>query len=571
MKIIAIIAVYNEELHLPYCLEHLWAQGIQTYIIDNGSIDRTPEIARSFLNRGVIHLERFSRPGMFELDPLLRRKEEIALELKADWYIHHDADEIRHAPNPHRTLAEGVLAVDRAGYNAINFDEFVFIPTGPDENYEHGGFVEEMQYYYFFEPMLQRRINAWKNFGQQIDLHNSGGHQVQFQGRRVYPHNFIMRHYMALSHAHIIRKYCGRIRSEVERREKGWGNERASLHPDQIPFPERNRLRRVSTDNTWDCSDPWKVHAIFEKVSLLPREGEVGGKETIELRPPAPFIVGVEDSGAVLLRLMLNSHPDWAILPETRFIPEISRQWRETKDQREFFLQALVKQSTWKDFHIDPNVLRTRIAAINPSDLTQLLRAFYKLYAENSNKPRWGDGTLGYVISMELIQKLIPEARFIHVIRDGRDVVQSHRNNSSNPHFIEEAASQWVWTIAQARRQAQNLNHYLEIQYEKLTLNPTDTLKQICEFISLPGDPAMLSYQIPASGQLMEFDQKTIAPRGDKVMCGAKKRLTMNSPSAPRLESNRIGNWRNEMTISEKKAIEAIAATMLRELGYELE
>lgn len=100
MKIVAIMAVYNEELHLPRCLKHLREQGIQTYIIDNGSMDRTPEIARSFLNRGVIHVEAFPRRGIFQWERLLRRKEEIALELGAEWFIHHGADEIRQAPNP---------------------------------------------------------------------------------------------------------------------------------------------------------------------------------------------------------------------------------------------------------------------------------------------------------------------------------------------------------------------------------------------------------------------------------------------------------------------------------------
>ncbi len=50
------MSVYNEELYLPRCLNHLWEQGIETYIIDNGSLDRTSEIARSFLNSGLNHV-----------------------------------------------------------------------------------------------------------------------------------------------------------------------------------------------------------------------------------------------------------------------------------------------------------------------------------------------------------------------------------------------------------------------------------------------------------------------------------------------------------------------------------
>ena len=530
MKIIAILSVYNEELHLHYCLEHLCEQGIQTYIIDNSSIDRTREIASSFLNRGVIHIEIIPRRGMFELDRLLCRKEELTLELKADWYIHHDADEIRQAPDTYRTLSEGIHAVDRAGYNAINFDEFVFLPTDFGENYEHENFVKEMQYYYFFEPVPQHRINAWKNSGQKVDLHSSGGHQVQFHGRRVYPRNFIMRHYIALSRSHVIRKYCGRVRSELERREKGWGNERASIRPEQIQFPDRSRLCQVSPDNYWDRLDPWKVHPIFERASLLPREEKIDVTETNETLIPVPFIVGVEHSGTALLRLLLNSHPDLAILSGTRFFSDVNHEWLETKDNYESFFRSIVKIPNCDNFDIDSGSFKKRIASIKPFNSAEGLRVFYKLYAENFGKLRWGDETPSYVLSMELIRKVMPEARFLHIIRDGRDVALSLRKKSPDSLSIEDTASQWVWMIAQARRQAQNLSYYMEIQYEKLILNPSETLKQICRFISLPWNPAIHAY---------------------------------------RTERSKIGAWQKDMTNSEIKRFEVIAGTMLRELDYE--
>lgn len=275
MKIIAIMAVYNEELYLPQCLRHLWEQGIQSYIIDNGSTDRTAEILRSFLGRGVINIEQFPRYGVYEWEPILRRKEELSYELPADWFIHHDADEIRQAPYPYRTLIEGIKIVDNEGYNSINFDEFVFVPTGVKGNYEYKNFIEEMKYYYFFKPGPQHRINAWKHFGQKIDLHSSGGHQVKFEGRRVYPKNFIMRHYMVLSLQHAIIKYCEKAYSEVEHREKGWHGPRAIIRPDQINFPDRKRLNMVTDDNSWNRSAPWKIHAIFEKVESISKLNRV--------------------------------------------------------------------------------------------------------------------------------------------------------------------------------------------------------------------------------------------------------------------------------------------------------
>ncbi|MCB0258271.1 MAG: glycosyltransferase family 2 protein, partial [Calditrichaeota bacterium] len=61
MKIIALMSVYNEELYLRRCLSHLREQGIAVYLIDNGSTDRTREIAETFLGNGVIGIETLPR------------------------------------------------------------------------------------------------------------------------------------------------------------------------------------------------------------------------------------------------------------------------------------------------------------------------------------------------------------------------------------------------------------------------------------------------------------------------------------------------------------------------------
>src|SRR5215468_9856188 len=144
MRIVALLAVRNEERYLKRCLEHYRQQGIETCLIDNGSTDRTLQIAEGFLNRGVIRIEHLPFSGVFELETQLRCKERLAAEIAADWFIHCDADEIREAPRHYKTLREGIEVVDRQGYNAIDFDEFVFLPTADDESFEGRDYVEAM-------------------------------------------------------------------------------------------------------------------------------------------------------------------------------------------------------------------------------------------------------------------------------------------------------------------------------------------------------------------------------------------------------------------------------------------
>lgn len=262
MQIVAIFAVFNEVRFIERSIQHLIQQGVDSYVIDNQSTDGTLEIAKSFLGRGVIGVETFPRYGVFELAKQLRRKEQLHQELGADWYLHQDADQFRYAPNPYKSLAEGIAAADHSGYNAIDFDVFEFVPTSSDEDYDNGRFIEEMRYYYCFSPCPIFQVKAWKNFGQKIDIATSGGHLVEFEGRKIFPQPFIQRHYIALSLQHAIEKYCKRTFSQEEL-AWGWHGSRATIRPDEFFFPDRSMLKEVTEDNTWDTSDPRKERLLL--------------------------------------------------------------------------------------------------------------------------------------------------------------------------------------------------------------------------------------------------------------------------------------------------------------------
>lgn len=279
LKVVALLTVRNEELHLERCLKHLYSQGIETCLIDNGSTDRTLEIAKSFLERGVFRIEHLPFHGCFEWEKILLNEEKLASEINADWFIHHDADEIREAPKPYISLLEGIQDADRQGYNAINFDEFVFIPTSDDEDFEGKDYVKEMQYYYFFEPYPLRRVNAWKKTAN-IDLHSSGGHRVEFAGQKIFPVSFILRHYIVLSKHHAIAKYGNRVFSEAEL-AKGWHGDRKKFSAEKIKFYGRDSLKKIDNFSqwNWDKSDPWVKHEIFS----YPEEGKVEVTESRNL------------------------------------------------------------------------------------------------------------------------------------------------------------------------------------------------------------------------------------------------------------------------------------------------
>jgi len=263
MRIVALLAVRNEELYIEKCIKHLIDQGIDICLIDNGSTDKTLEYAKQFLNKGLFRIETLPFKGYSDLFERLKFKEKLCLEIDSDWFIHHDADEIREAPPPYKTLFEGIMDVDKKGYNVINFDEFVFIPTETDVSFENTDYVNEMKHYYYFSRGPLRRMNAWKNTLSPVDISQSGGHKILFDKMRIFPHNFILRHYIFLSYSHGIRKYNNKkyLKKAVE--EFGWHEERAFFKPGDFTLPTAAQMKTLSKDRDFDRSDPIIRHPFF--------------------------------------------------------------------------------------------------------------------------------------------------------------------------------------------------------------------------------------------------------------------------------------------------------------------
>ena len=142
--------------------------------------------------------------------------------------------------------------------------------------------------------------------------------------------------------------------------------------------------------------------------------------------PPAPFVVGLSRSGTTLLRLMLDAHPLVAIPTGTFFIPDAARACAASPRPARTFLELLTSHWKWPDFHLDARALRQPVEALDPFDLGEALRAFYRMYAGRFGKQRYGDKS-AYLWEMEAVQEPLHQAGVVDLIRDGRDVALSIR------------------------------------------------------------------------------------------------------------------------------------------------
>lgn len=260
MRVVALLATYNERRFIGHCLKHLHEHGVDTYLIDNDSTDGTVQIAERHRGRGLVGIESFPRGELYGWHALLERKEQLARELDADWLIHLDADEVRLPPPGERTLAEALARADREGYNAVNFIEYTFIPTREEPDHDHLDFARTLRTYYPFAPAFPHQLKAWRK-ADDAEIAWSGGHKVRFAGLRMHPTSFPMRHYLFLSPAHAVEKYVER-RYDPREVDSGWHGWRARLTPDDIRLPSASELRVSRSDTDLDASRPRVRHYV---------------------------------------------------------------------------------------------------------------------------------------------------------------------------------------------------------------------------------------------------------------------------------------------------------------------
>ncbi|NUQ30766.1 MAG: sulfotransferase [Acidobacteriaceae bacterium] len=271
------------------------------------------------------------------------------------------------------------------------------------------------------------------------------------------------------------------------------------------------------------------------------------------------------------MRMMLDAHPEMASPPETGFLPRAAHiHLPGMRRQRLFRIVTGTprRSPTWHDFGIAKEDLQRSLATVKPFTVREGVRTFYRLYAANHGKVRFGDKTPLYALEMPAIQRLLPEARFIHLIRDGRDVALSLRKTWFAPsQEINHLAQYWKRIVTRAREDGNKVNHYLEVRFEDLVTNPEKVLSRACAFLDLPYDPAMLLYWKGAPERLKEH--KARQRRDGTVLVSQDQRFQQQRLTTKPPQAERVGIWVQEMTPEEKQAFADEAGDLLRVLGYD--
>jgi hypothetical protein len=297
-RVVAIVSAFNEADVIGFTLEHLAEHGVASYLLDNGSTDDTVAAAEELLGSGLLGVESLPplEDGTVAWRRILERKVELSRELGADWYIHHDADEFREPPWPGMTLREAIGLVDRMGFNAIDHRVLNFPPVDDafragDDPREHFRRWEDAAEY----DRMQRK--AWKAGPWAVALED-GGHDVRFEGRRLFPLRFLLRHYPIRSQAHGARKVLKERKGRFvpDEIEIGWHRQY-----DDVAGPDHLFLRNPAELTPFDL-ERVRLATLLEPhdATLADPPAEAGGS------------VAPEDARGVLERVGEATISGWA-------------------------------------------------------------------------------------------------------------------------------------------------------------------------------------------------------------------------------------------------------------------
>lgn len=277
--------------------------------------------------------------------------------------------------------------------------------------------------------------------------------------------------------------------------------------------------------------------------------------------PVFPMFVGCGRSGTTLFRNIFDSHPDLAMTHEAHFIAPMGAR-RERYTNREggldidVFVADLFADSNFRRQGLEEGLVRRSLEEANAPGFAEAVRVVFGLYAAAQGKPLYGDKTPGSVTHIELLGSLFPEARFVHIIRDGRAVALSYLERPEwGPKTMAEAAQHWKSRVTRGRRGGEALgrSRYREVKYEDMVADPERVTRELCEFLGLGYAPDMLDYHRRGA----EFIAETKDPEAFKNLA---KPVTKD-----------LRDWRDQMSAADAALFEAIAGDLLVDLGYEVQ
>lgn len=258
-----------------------------------------------------------------------------------------------------------------------------------------------------------------------------------------------------------------------------------------------------------------------------------------------------------MLRLMLNCHSRLCVPFESVFITQLYKRLPEFGDlSREDNLTRLLAEISSHHFVIKGNLLPDPhlVMKLQPTTYPEVIDAMFSVLAIRDVKPRWGDKTPSYVSEMDVLWKLFPNAKFIHLVRDGRDVALSLKRVSWGGNHLPRNAEDWRRKTELAHKMGAMIpGNFLEARYEDLVRDTEAVLRRICAFLGETFEPQMLRHYEGAKD------------------CMPPQSLQWHASSISQVDEQKVYEWKSKMPPTDRVIFEGIAGEALDLFGYERE
>ncbi len=269
------------------------------------------------------------------------------------------------------------------------------------------------------------------------------------------------------------------------------------------------------------------------------------------------FVVGSGRSGTTLLRLILLGHSRLHVPPESWFLEDLVRELPLTgpltPSQVARAVDIVTGHRRWNDFGIPIESFREQVSRLAAPTLRTVVDLIYDKQLKLSGKARFGDKTPRYIRIVPQLSTIYPGAKFIHLIRDGRDVAIS-RIDADWDRYYERRQFRWLEAMdyRDRIRRSSYSAQVLEVRYEDLVRDSKTTVQKICDFLGEPFEEGMLSWQ--------QHVDRTIPAR----------ELRFHQRVKGEMDKQNVAVWRNRLSSFECFSMEACMHRQLAALGYDL-
>ena len=224
-------------------------------------------------------------------------------------------------------------------------------------------------------------------------------------------------------------------------------------------------------------------------------------------------------------------------------------------ENRRTIMETWLRSKGFRRAHLDPNQLMER--ALEAQTGGHFLRVVMEAIAQNQGVDRWAVYDPDNVLYIPRIKTDIPEALFIHIIRDGRDIALSLKKmggfsplpwDRGSTRSLLATAMYWEWMVRKGRQYGGQIpGSYIEVHYEELVRNPRSTLATLGEFLQHDLDYDRIQSSVAVLKSNSSFLEEEKQDR-----------------------ANPVQRWKERLSNRDVAAIEALVGPCLEEFGYPL-